>query len=62
MASWVDSLLHTLMQVLHYLVKIKKQTNKHQRTKQHKRKKRMGPGVPLTNFKSWFSKFNLQCL
>ena len=45
MASWVDSLLHTFMQVFHYSVEGKKKKNKYQRTKQHKTKKKIGPGV-----------------
>ena len=48
MASWVDSLLHTFMQVFHYSVegkKKKKTKNKYQKTKQHKTKKKIGPGV-----------------
>ena len=62
MMSWVDSLMHTFMQVFHYSVKTKtKKTNKQQRTKQNKIKQKMGPGARLTNFNTLSGEFNFQC-
>ena len=64
MASWVDSFLHTFMQVFHYFVKRKKknkQTNKQTpKNEAAQNKEKDGAGVWLTNFNSLLGEFNLQ--